>query len=70
MQNYRRHLLDAHLPATEAQKLEERATTAEQSAKTAESEMLRLKVALKKGLSESQAKRLIGDSEEEHCDDQ
>lgn len=50
---------------SEAQKLEERATTAEQKATTTEHEVLRLRVALKKGLTDTQAKRLIGDTEED-----
>ena len=46
-------------------KLEERATGAEGRASKAESEAARLRVALKKGLTETQAKRLIGENEEE-----
>jgi hypothetical protein len=50
---------------TEAQKLEERATAAEQRASTTEREAMRMRVALRKGLTETQAKRLIGDTEED-----
>jgi hypothetical protein len=50
---------------SDAQKLEEKATTSEQRAAKAEQEAARLRVALKKGLSETQAKRLVGDSEED-----
>lgn len=46
-------------------KLEERATGAEGRASKAEHEAARLRVALKKGLTEVQAKRLIGENEEE-----
>lgn len=50
---------------SEAQKLEERATLAEQQAAAGTREASRLRVALKKGLTETQAKRLVGDTEEE-----
>lgn len=50
---------------TEAQRLEDRATGAESRAVAAERELARTKVALRKGLTEAQAKRLIGDTEEE-----
>lgn len=50
---------------TEAQKLEERATGAEQRAKAAELDLARTRVALRKGLTEQQAKRLIGETEEQ-----
>jgi hypothetical protein len=50
---------------SDTQKLEEKATSAEQRASKAEQEAARLRVALKKGLTETQAKRLVGESEEE-----
>lgn len=50
---------------TEAEKLEERAQSAETKADAASREAARLRVALNKGLTAAQAKRLIGDSEEE-----
>lgn len=50
---------------TEAQKLEERATGAEQRANAAELDLARTRVALRKGLTEQQAKRLIGETEEQ-----
>lgn len=50
---------------TDAQKLEDRATGAEQKATKATLEAARLRVALKKGLTETQAKRLVGESEED-----
>lgn len=50
---------------TTEQKLEERATGAETRATKAEAEAARLRVALRKGLSETQAKRLVGESEED-----
>lgn len=50
---------------TDAQKLEERATTAEQTAAAATREAARLRVALRKNLTEAQARRLVGDTEEE-----
>lgn len=50
---------------SEQQKLEERTTLAEQQAAASTREAARLRVALKKGLTETQAKRLVGDTEEE-----
>jgi hypothetical protein len=47
------------------EKLEERAAQAEQKAEAATREAARLRIALKKGLTETQAKRLVGDTEEE-----
>lgn len=56
-----------HEDATKSdqEKLEEAKTTAEQRATKAETDAARLRVALKKGLSETQAKRLVGSDEEE-----
>jgi len=56
--------------ATEAQKseqqrLEERAAKAEQDAQNAQIENARMRVALEKGLTPSQAKRLVGSTEAE-----
>jgi hypothetical protein len=48
-----------------SEKLEERASTAEQQLSAAQREAARLRIALKKGLTETQAKRLVGDTEEE-----
>jgi hypothetical protein len=45
--------------------LEERATNAERTAQSAQREAARLRVALKKNLTETQARRLVGDTEEE-----
>lgn len=50
---------------TDTEKLEERATTAESQLSATQREAARLRIALKKGLTETQAKRLVGDSEEE-----
>lgn len=50
---------------SDTQKLEERATTAESGLSTAQRETARLRIALKKNLTETQAKRLVGDTEEE-----
>ena len=50
---------------TDQQKLEERASNAEKKAADLEPEVLRLRVALRKGLTLTQAKRLVGDTEEE-----
>lgn len=50
---------------SESQRLEDRATKAERRADEAEQESARLRVALKKGLNLSQAKRLVGASEDE-----
>jgi len=54
---------------TESEKAAERAAQAEKTAATATVEAARLRVALKKGLTEAQAKRLIGDSEEDLAKD-
>ena len=51
---------------TEAQKLAERADTAEERARKAEDALNRLEVALEKGLTPSQAKRLVGTTREEY----
>lgn len=50
---------------TDQQKLEERATSAEQAAESATREAARLRVAMKKGLTDTMARRLVGDTEEE-----
>lgn len=50
---------------TDLQKATDAAADAEKRAKDAERDAARLKVALKKGLTEAQAKRLLGDTEEE-----
>lgn len=50
---------------SEAQRLTEQQKAAEDRAAKAERELLRLRVAARKGLTEAQAKRLTGDSEEE-----
>jgi hypothetical protein len=50
---------------SETDKLTERATAAEKAAGESTLEAARLRVALKKGLTETQAKRLIGATEEE-----
>ncbi len=50
---------------TEQEKAAERAAEAEKTAKSATLEAGRLRVALKKGLTETQAKRLVGDTEAE-----
>lgn len=50
---------------SESQKLQERAAEAEKKATASTTELARMRVALRKGLTESQAKRLIGDSEED-----
>lgn len=50
---------------TEAQKLQERAETAEKNLAAAERSALVASVALNKGLTEAQAKRLIGTTKEE-----
>lgn len=49
---------------SEAEKSAERLTTAEKAAQTASLETARLRVAIRKGLTETQARRLIGDDEE------
>ncbi len=50
---------------SDQEKLTERASKAEAEAKSAAQEALRLRVALRKGLAETQAKRLVGETEEE-----
>jgi hypothetical protein len=50
---------------TEQQRTEEARLTAERTASNATLEAARLRVALKKGLTDSQAKRLVGETEEE-----
>jgi hypothetical protein len=50
---------------SEHEKAAERAAAAETAAKTATTETLRLRIALSKGLTETQAKRLVGDTKEE-----
>jgi hypothetical protein len=50
---------------TEKERADERAAEAERQAKGATLEAARLRVALKKGLTETQAKRLVGDTEED-----
>lgn len=50
---------------TESERLSERATSAEAKASKAEAEAMRLRVALSKGLTLSQVKRLQGTTEEE-----
>lgn len=50
---------------SEQEKLTERAAKAEETAKEATQEVMRLRVALRKGLTETQAKRLVGETEEE-----
>lgn len=50
---------------SESEKASDRATVAEKEAETAKQEAARLRVALRKGLTETQARRLVGDSEEE-----
>lgn len=50
---------------TEAQKLADQATEAGKRAEVAEREVMRLRVAARKGLTEAQAKRLVGDSEDD-----
>lgn len=59
--------VDKHEDAskTEQQRLEERAQNAEARVKPLEQEVFRLRVALKKGLTEVQAKRLVGETEED-----
>lgn len=49
---------------SDQEKLEQRATTAETTAAESANEAARLRVALKKGLTETQAKRLVGEDEE------
>jgi len=50
---------------TEAQKAADKATLSDQAAADAKQELARLRVAMRKGLTEAQAKRLIGATEEE-----
>lgn len=50
---------------TEAEKLTERTTAAEKTATDAQGELLRLRVAMRKGLTENQAARLVGKTLEE-----
>jgi len=50
---------------TEAQKAADRAAAAESRAREVEQELLRLRVAARKGLTEAQAKRLVGATEQE-----
>ena len=57
----------AHEDATKSdqEKLTERSTSAEKTATEAQQEAARLRVALRKGLTETQAKRLVGTTEKE-----
>ena len=50
---------------TEAQKAADKATLSDKAAADAKQELARLRVAMRKGLTEAQAKRLIGATEEE-----
>ena len=50
---------------TEQERLAEARRAADERATTAEREAARLRVALKKGLTEAQVRRLVGDTEEE-----
>ncbi len=50
---------------TETQKLREQKAASDKKAASAQGELLRLRVAMRKGLTEAQAKRLVGDTEEE-----
>lgn len=50
---------------SDTEKLEERATSAESQLSATQREAARLRIALKKGLTETQAKRLVGDTEED-----
>jgi uncharacterized protein with von Willebrand factor type A (vWA) domain len=50
---------------TEAQKFADKAAASEQAAAHAQQEVARLRVAMRKGLTEAQAKRLVGTTEEE-----
>lgn len=50
---------------SETEKLNERTAAAEKTASTATNELMRLRVAMRKGLTEKQASRLVGSSEEE-----
>ena len=50
---------------TDAQRATDKMTAAEKDATDAKREAMRLRVALRKGLTETQAKRLVGDTEED-----
>lgn len=50
---------------TEQQRMADKVSVAEGRAARAEQELARLKVAMRKGLTETQAKRLVGETEEE-----
>jgi hypothetical protein len=50
---------------TETQKLAEAKAEADKVAASAHGELMRLRVAMRKGLTEAQAKRLVGETEEE-----
>ena len=50
---------------SDSDRLQERLTTLEQQANQSTLEAARLRVALRKGLTETQAKRLVGDTEED-----
>lgn len=50
---------------TEGQRAADKATQAEKTARAAQAEAYRLRVAIRKGLTETQAKRLVGETEEE-----
>ena len=50
---------------SELQKINEKAAESDKAAAHARSELLRLRVAMRKGLTEAQAKRLVGETEEE-----
>jgi hypothetical protein len=50
---------------SEVQKLTDKATESDKAAAAAQQELARLRVAMRKGLTEAQAKRLIGATEEE-----
>ena len=50
---------------TDAQRATDKMTAAEKDATDAKRETMRLRVALRKGLTETQAKRLVGDTEED-----
>lgn len=54
---------------TELQKLAERAETAEKALTPAQAQIARLEVALEKGLTATQAKRLVGSTKEEFAAD-
>jgi len=50
---------------TELQKAVDKALAADKAAASAQGELLRLRIAMRKGLTEAQAKRLVGETEEE-----